>query len=222
VPLRPYDIAFQEAWMSRARLLVLVATLVGSLGAPPRLHAQLHSTGHYLLNQSSSLVAFTIYTQGLFRLKREGLFHDVAGELSYDPNRPSDTRVDVVVNTASVDMNNAEHNELLRSHEFFDAAEFPTMRFTSTATTTQPDGTMLVDGNLTIRGITKRVALPIALQMTQDGASVAARFDATFDIDRTEFGLSGVPKMKGFNISISKRVRIHVSIAAPVRLPGAP
>jgi polyisoprenoid-binding protein YceI len=208
--------------MSRARLLALVAMLVCSLGAPPRLHAQLLSTGHYLLNQSSSLVAFTIFTQGLFRLKREGRFHDVAGELSYDPNRPTDTRVDLVVHTASVDINDAEHNELLRSREFFDAAEFPTMRFTSMSTTTQPDGTMLVDGNLTIRGITKRIAVPVALQMTQDGASPAARFDTTFDIDRTEFGLNGVPKMKGFNVSISKRVRIHVSIAAPLKSPGAP
>lgn len=54
-------------------------------------------------------------------------------------------------------------------------------------------------------GITKRIA-PVALRMTQqDGASAAARFDTTFDIDRTEFGLNGVPKMKGFNIPISKR-----------------
>ena len=209
--------------MSRARSLTLMATLVGSLGAPPLSHAQLPSSGQYSLTQSSSLVAFTIYTQGLFRLKREGRFKEVTGELSYDPDRPSDTRVNLVVNTASVDINNAEHNELLRSPEFFDAAEFPTMRFTSTATATQPDGTMVVDGDLTIRGITKRIAIPVALRMTQrDGASAAARFDTTFDIDRTEFGLNGLPKTKGFNIPISKRVQIHVSIAAPLRSPGAP
>jgi polyisoprenoid-binding protein YceI len=81
---------------------------------------------------------------------------------------------------------------------------------------------MMVDGDLTIRGITKRIAIPVALQTTQDGASTAARLDTTFDIDRTEFGLNGVPKMKGFNVSIAKRVRIHVSIAAPLRSPGAP
>ena len=209
--------------MSRARLVALVATLMGALGAPAPSHAQVPSSRHFSLSQSSSLVAFTIYTQGLFRLKREGRFKEVAGELSYDPDRPADTRVDLVVNTASVDVNDAEHNDLLRSPEFFDAAEFPTMRFTSAATTTQPDGTMLVDGDLTIRGITKRIAIPVALQTTeQDGAPAAARFDTTFDIDRTEFGLNGVPKMKGFNIPISKRVRIHVSIAAPMRSPSAP
>ena len=209
--------------MSRARSVTLVATLMGSLGAPSPSHAQLPSSSHYSLTRSSSVVAFTIYTQGLFKVKREGRFHAVAGELSYDPNRPGDTRVDLVVDTASVDINNAEHNELLRSTEFFDTAEFPTMRFTSTATATQPDGTVVVDGDLTIRGITKRIAIPVALRMTQqDGAPAAARFDTTFDIDRTEFGLNGVPKMKGFNIPISKRVRIHVSIAAPMRSPGAP
>ena len=209
--------------MSPARSLTLMATLVGSLGAPPLSHAQLPSSSQYSLTKSSSLVAFTIYTQGLFRLKREGHFTEVAGELSYDPARPADTRVNLLVNTASVDINDAEHNELLRSQEFFDAAEFPTMRFTSTATSTQQDGTMVVDGDLTIRGITKRIAIPVALRTTQqDGAQTAARFDTTFDIDRTDFGLNGAPKTKGFNISISKRVRIHVSIAAPMRSPSAP
>jgi hypothetical protein len=58
--------------------------------------------------------------------------------------------------------------------------------------------------------------------MTQNGESAAARFDTTFDIDRTEFGLNGVAKMKGFNISISKRVQIHVSIAASVPSPNVP
>ena len=208
--------------MSHARLLVLVATLASSLDATSRLHAQLLPTAHSVLNQSSSLVAFTLFTQGPLRVKREGRFHDITGELSYDPNRPADTRVDVVVNTASVDVNDARHNELLRSHEFFDALEFPTMRFTSTATTTQPNGTMMVDGDLTIRGITKRIAIPVALQMMKNGASTAARFDTTFEIDRTEFGLNGVAKMAGFNISIAKRVRIHVSISAPMRSAGAP
>ena len=107
--------------MSHARLLVLVATLASSLDATSRLHAQLLPTAHSVLNQSSSLVAFTLFTQGPLRVKREGRFHDITGELSYDPNRPADTRVDVVVNTASVDVNDARHNELLRSHEFFDA-----------------------------------------------------------------------------------------------------
>ena len=208
--------------MSRARSVALVATLMGSLGAPSPSPAQLPSSGRYSLSQPSSLVAFTIYTPGPFRLKREGRFHEVAGDLSYNADRPGDTRVTLVVNTASIDVDDAEHNEMLRSQEFFDAAAFPTMRFTSTATTRRPDGTMVVDGDLTIRGITKRIAIPVALRTTEQEGASAARFDTTFDIDRTEFGLNGVPKMKGFNIPISKRVRIHVSIAAPMRSPGAP
>jgi len=44
------------------------------------------------------------YTKGLSMLKREGRFHEVAGELSYDPDRPGDTRVTAIVNTASVDI----------------------------------------------------------------------------------------------------------------------
>jgi len=201
--------------MSRARLhLVLFAALLSSLGAADTSRAQSVTSGRYGLNQSSSLVAFTIFTQGLFSSKREGRFHDVTGELSYDPGKPADAHIDLVVYTASVDMKNAQHDQLLRSREFFDVDEFPTMRFTSASADIKRDGTLMVFGDLTIRGITKRIAIPVALHVSAAaGSAPAATFETTFNIDRTEFGLNGVPKWNAFSISIAKRVQIHVAIA---------
>jgi polyisoprenoid-binding protein YceI len=199
--------------MLRARPRLTIIALLMTLAAAESSRAQSAPVVRYGLNPSASLVAFTICTQGLFKFKREGRFHDVAGELTYDPARPAGTHLDLVVYTASVDMNNAEHTELLKSRDFFDSDDFPTMRFSSARVVPTSDGSMTVEGDLTIRGITKRIAIPVALRMDQNNGKPVARFDTTFEIDRTEFGLNGVPKWNGFNVSISKRVQIHVNIA---------
>jgi hypothetical protein len=46
------------------------------------------------------------------------------------------------------------------------------------------------------------------------GSGPAAIFQTTFQIDRTEFGLNGTPTFGGFNVSIAKKVQIHIEIAA--------
>jgi polyisoprenoid-binding protein YceI len=184
-------------------------TLASSLDANSRLHAQLLPTAHSVLNQVLEPGRLHPLHAGAAQVKREGRFHDITGELSYDPNRPADTRWMWSSIPRALTVNDARHNELLHRTSFSTPWNFPPMRFTHTATTTQPNGTMMVDGRPHDPGITKRIAIPVALQMMKNGASTAARFDTTFEIDRTEFGLNGVPKMAGFNISIAKRVRIH-------------
>src|SRR6267142_1311085 len=91
-------------------ILVTLLTVTASSEA-----GQTTSSGMYALSQVGSLVGFTIYGRALLPIKREGRFKQFAGELSYDPARPDNARVDLTVYTASVDMNNTDHDELLRS-----------------------------------------------------------------------------------------------------------
>jgi polyisoprenoid-binding protein YceI len=166
----------------------------------------------YSLSQAGSLVSFTIYGKALFQsIKREGRFKQFDGELAYDPTNPSGTHVDLTVYTASVDINDTDQNQMLRSRNFFDVDHFPTMHFTGAVANVRPDGTMTVDGDLTIRGITKRISTPVRFRSAGANPGV---FETTFQIDRTEFGLNGVPTWGGINVSISKKVQIHLAIAA--------
>jgi polyisoprenoid-binding protein YceI len=160
---------------------------------------------------TEALVGFTIYGRALFPIKREGRFTDVASQLSYDPTRPADTHVDVTVYTSSVDINNADQNALLRSDSFFDAEHFPTLHFTSVTAAPQQDGTLAVFGDLTIRGITRRIATPV----TVHAAGNKSILETTFQIDRTDFGINGVTAWGGFKVSIAKKVQVHIALATP-------
>jgi len=187
----------------------LVLTLATSAATPV-----LADTESYTLDRAASAVDFTIYASKIFKFKREGQFKEFTGELSFDPANPLGTQIDLTVYTSSVDIHNDEHNQLLKSASFFDVEHFPTMHFTSASTDAKPDGTFAVTGDLTIRGITQRTTIPVTLKRTPDPDRPSlAFFESTFDIDRTAFGLTGIAKTAGFNVSISKEVRIHIAVA---------
>jgi len=200
--------------MTLARVAVsagaaIVLSLVTSVATP--VWAE---TGTYALDRAASAVDFTIYASKIFTFKREGQFTEFSGQLSFDPANPLGTQLNLTVFTSSVDIHNDEQNQLLRSSAFFDVERFPTMQFTSSSTDVKPDGTFSVTGDLTIRGITQRMTIPVKLKVAPEtvGPPIAF-FESTFDIDRLEFGLTGIAKTHGFNVSISKKVRIHIAMA---------
>ena len=189
-----------------AILLILVTPVVA--------RAQVSSDGVYTVDQAASTVSFTLQGSAIFKVKRDGYFKNFSGLVSYNPARPADTRVDLTVAADSIYMRNSEHTELLKSAEFFDVERFPTLHFASESTNIQPDGMLSVTGEMTIRGITKRMTIPVKLQSaTPNGSVQGTAFESTFQIDRTEFGINGVPDWHGFHVSIAKKVQIHIAIA---------
>jgi polyisoprenoid-binding protein YceI len=191
-----------------------VGAVIGLLLMTAVASPALAETGTYTLDRTASAVDFTIYASKIFKFKREGQFKNFTGQLSFDPENPLGTQVDLTVYTSSVDIHDEGHNQLLKSVAFFDVEHFPTMHFTSSSTDAKPDGTFAVTGDLTIRGITQRMTIPVKLRLAADTAGPSTVFESTFDIDRTQFGLTGIAKTPGFNVSISKAVRIHLAIAA--------
>ena len=167
----------------------------------------------YALDPAASAVDFTIYCKKLFTFKRDGEFKEFSGRLSFDPQNPQSTQVDLTVVTSSVEMHNPEHNQLLKSEGFFDVDRFPTMHFTSSSADVKPDGTLSWTGDLTIRGITQHMTVPVKLKHAAEDGTSGTVFETTFEIDRTAFGILGVPKAGGLNVSISKKVQIHLAVA---------
>src|SRR5678815_5145249 len=189
-----------------AMLLILVTPVVA--------RAQASADGVYTVDQATSAVTFTLQGSAIFKVKKDGYFKNFSGLVAYNPARPADTRVDLTVIAGSIDMRNSEHTQLLKSAEFFDVEHFPTLHFASASTNMRPDGMLSVTGDMTIRGVTRRMTIPVKLQSTtQNGTTQGTAFESTFQIDRTEFGLNGVPDWHGFHVSISKKVQIHIAIA---------
>src|SRR5262245_13293532 len=196
------------------------AAILLLFAAPVMARAQASSDGVYMVDLASSTVSFTLQGSAIFKVKRDGYFKNFSGLVAYNPERPADTRVDLTVDADSLDMRNSEHDELLKSADFFDVERFPTLHFASESTNMKPDGTLAVTGDMTIRGVTNRMTIPVTLRQTIAGGSPeSTEFESTFQIDRTEFGLNGVPHWHGFHVSISKKVQIHIDIATRPNTP---
>ena len=207
--------------MVQATLRVTTAAIVlWTAGIAPA-HAEDNGDTHYTVDCQSSAVNFTLSARRvMFTVHRQGEFRELTGDISYDPSNPAATQVDLTVFTDSVNLDNVQQEDLLRSDEFFDVARHPTMHFVSMAAAGEADGRLSVTGDLTIRGITRRLTVPIRVMPLGDAPGTTT-FDTTFEIDRTQFGLTGGgPRSREFKVSIGKNVTIHMAIAARKALPG--
>ena len=88
-----------------------------------------------------------------------GRFNSFSGQFEYDTDNPSSASVQVVIDAQSIDSNHAERDRKLRSADFFDVEAFPEITFSSTAVTESGVDEITIEGNLTLRGITRTVTL---------------------------------------------------------------
>jgi len=88
-----------------------------------------------------------------------GTFKDFDGSFSFDAAKPEQSKVNVTLETASVDTNHAERDRHLRSDDFLNVAKHPTATFESTSVKSTGGGTADIIGNLTLNGVTKPVVI---------------------------------------------------------------
>ncbi|HXH01737.1 MAG TPA: YceI family protein [Candidatus Competibacteraceae bacterium] len=144
----------------------------------------------YQIDPAHSFVEFGVSHIGFGLLK--GRFNEVAGRFDYDPAKPEAAKVEVTVQTASLDTNHAERDKHLKSKDFFNVARNPEAKFVSTAFKPNGDKSGVLEGQLTLNGVTK----PIQVAVTTLGAGqdpwggYRQGFAGTAKIKRSEFGIS--------------------------------
>jgi polyisoprenoid-binding protein YceI len=136
----------------------------------------------------------------------QGEFTKVSGTVTIDNDDITKSTVDVTIPADTVYTRVAMRDNDLKSEHFLDVAMYPTITFKSTKITKTGDDTYDLDGDLTIRGVTKPVTLkvsdlskPIDVKMMggwRQGAS------ATLNINRQDFGVAADPGMVGNDIHI--------------------
>ncbi|MBT8127757.1 MAG: YceI family protein [Gammaproteobacteria bacterium] len=90
-----------------------------------------------------------------------GRFNTFSGSFEYDEKNPANASVVVEIDTASVDSNHAERDKHLRDDDFLDVEKYPTAKFVSTSFKEKGDGTAVLEGNLTLHGVTKPVTIDV-------------------------------------------------------------
>jgi polyisoprenoid-binding protein YceI len=90
-----------------------------------------------------------------------GTFKDFDGTFSYDDKSADASKINVVIQTASIDSNHAERDKHLKSDEFLDVSKYPTSTFTSTKYTPIDENSGTLTGEFTLHGVTKTITFPI-------------------------------------------------------------
>ena len=108
-----------------------------------------------------------------------GTFKDFDGSFSFDAAKPQDSKVNVTLNTTSVDTNHAERDKHIRSGDFLNVSKHPTATFASTSVKSTGEGTADITGDLTLNGVTKPVV--IAAKFIGEGKDPWGGYRAGFD-----------------------------------------
>ena len=175
--------------------------------------------GTYTIDPGHSDVAFTV--RHLMVSKVRGHFTRFQGELTLTPD-PLDSSVTASIELSSIDTNNPQRDEDLRSANFFEADTYPTMAFRSTGVRHGEDG-FDVDGELSLRGVTGPVTLALDVNgFTRDPyGGTRAGFSATTELDRGDFGISTNIPLDGGGVVVGDRVQVFIEIEAVLNPPSS-
>jgi polyisoprenoid-binding protein YceI len=143
---------------------------------------------------------------------QESRFNKVSGDITFDPANKSGS-VDISIDTKSVDTGSDAFNEHIQGADFLDTANNGTATFKSTAVKFEGDKPVSIEGNLTLKGITKPVTLTVTSfksgqnMMKKDAIGA----DASTKISRTAFNMSKYAPLVSDEVTLS----IAIEAAAP-------
>lgn len=195
--------------MKFRRLCLLVAASTWFAGSIPA-RAEVMT---YQFDPAHTNIVFLVDHLGFSKMI--GQFQTFDGSLALDPNALEQGSVTVTVQTESVDTDFQKRDDHLRSPDFFNVVEFPTMTFESTKVEATGDKTARVHGNLTLLGVTK----PVVLEATFNGVGphpspqmagvTVAGFSGRTKISRSDFGMTGMVPNIGDEVAIWLEVEAH-------------
>jgi len=133
-----------------------------------------------------------------------GRFNTVTGSYTLDPTNPAASSIEIDIDVESVDSNSDGRDRHLRSPDFFNTAQFPTATFRSTSITGGDKGDFEVEGDLTIRGVTKPVAFTLDWIGEGDRGNFSYRsgWETAITISRSEFGVNYLPQGLGDDVTL--------------------
>ncbi len=171
--------------------------------------------GTWDIDPVHSDVSFTV--RHMMVSKVRGRFGAFSGEITTGEDITSST-VSATIDASSIDTNNAQRDGHIKSADFFDVENHPTWTFTSTGVRTDGDD-IIVDGDLTIKGVTKSVPLTLEVNGFGPDAYGGTRvgFSGIAQINRSDFGVDISMPLDGGGVVVSEKVQISLEIEGVLR-----
>src|SRR5712692_7203366 len=144
--------------------------------------------GSWQIDALNSQVMISVWHFDVAHLRAK--FPAVRGGLTVDPEEPLRSRLEVEIDAASVTTGHARQEEFMRSEPWLDTERHPLITFKGTAIEPRGEG-ILVKGDLTLRGVTRSLNLPVAFHgVVSDPWGLRAGFSSQVVLDRRDFGLT--------------------------------
>ncbi len=166
----------------------------------------------YSIDTTHSEISFTV--RHMMFAKVRGQFKAWSATLDYDAASPAQSKVEIAIDTASIDTREAQRDGHLRSDDFFSAEKFPKITFVSKRIEAVGSGQYKLTGDLTIRDVTR----PVTLDVEQTGAgkdpwgNARLGFTAKGAIQRSDWGLKWNQALEAGGVLVSDKVEIDVEV----------
>ena len=146
--------------------------------------------------------------------KVRGRFTDFSGAIEFNADQPAQSKVNFVIQAASIDTNTPDRDKHLRSDDFFAVETHPTVSFESTGITAAGGNDYKVAGNLTMRGVTKAIVIPVTLLGTavDPWGNEKLAFEGEVTINRKDYGLNWNAALEGGGVLVSEKIAIVLDI----------
>ncbi len=175
--------------------------------------ATLIPTGTWTVDPAHSKVGFAVKHMGIATVRGE--FTEFEGTLDIGEDVATAT-AHGIVKTASVDTNEPQRDDHLRSPDFFDAAQYPELKFESTAVEQLDEDTFRITGNLTIHGVTNEVVLHAAIDGTDvdPWGNERVGLEVTGELSRGDYGMKFNQALGSGNMLVADKVKLALDISA--------
>jgi polyisoprenoid-binding protein YceI len=166
------------------------------------------------IDTSHSEIAFKVKHLVISTVR--GTFDNFEGSIVASDDTFNDAVIAFSAQVDSVNTNSKQRDGHIVSPDFFDAAQFPKLSFSSTSVKNINNKELDITGDLTMRGVTKSINFKAdfnGIAKGMDGKRVAV-FDLSLDINRTDFGINWNAPIETGGLVVSEKVQIEVSIEA--------
>nr|WP_271211913.1 YceI family protein [Rhodococcus wratislaviensis]GLK38186.1 polyisoprenoid-binding protein [Rhodococcus wratislaviensis] len=169
------------------------------------------TAGTWAIDTVHSTVGFSV--RHLMVSKVRGTFNDFTGAITVAEDGTAAVTAEIQV--ASIDTKNTDRDAHIKSADFFDAEQYPTATFTSTAVRAKGDD-YVVDGEFTLHGVTRPVELALEFNGVNPGMGngPVAGFEATTVLNRKDFGISIDMPLEGGGAVVGDKITITLEIEA--------
>jgi polyisoprenoid-binding protein YceI len=180
-------------------------------------------SGLYSIDPDGSRIGFE--ARHAMVTKVHGAFHEFTGSAMLDGQDPSNCKVELVIEVASLGTGNNRRDDHLRTNDFFDAARYPQIRFVSTGVRRLRPSVFELTGDLTIKGTTKSISVDFEFTgaVTDPWGNHCVGFEGRTTIHRRDWGVNFNATLEAGGLLVSENIDLILDISAVKWLepPGA-